>query len=54
MRHVLTASVSGLDLAPRAGEAPPVRVLVACGAAGCAHSADWTEGKAGVFKFKAK
>ena len=53
-RQVLTASVSGAVFAPRIGDAPPVGVLLACGAAAGAHSADWTEGKAGVFKFKAK
>ncbi len=53
-RQVLAASVSGAVFAPRIGDAPPVRVLLACGAAGGAHAADWSEGKAGVFKFKAK
>ncbi len=53
-RQVLTASVSGAVFAPRIGDAPPVRVLLACGASGGGHAADWSEGKAGVFKFKAK
>jgi hypothetical protein len=43
-----------MDLPARPDDVPPVRLLLACGAAGGAHVADWTTRNARVFTFRAK
>lgn len=51
-RHLITVSVSGADFETAPTSA--MRILVACGAEGGSHAAEWTERKTGVFQFGAK
>ncbi len=50
VRRSLKATVVGADFAD--APTPVVRVLVACGSHGGAHSATWTERRSGEFRFK--